>query len=418
MLCEKANYVASVELTKTRATINYERHKHCDNLDIFVGNLENITFEGRFDYIIVNGVLEYAGSFISGTSPYETFLRRLSAYLNDDGSILVGIENRLGLKYFSGAKEDHTGELFEGLDGYKTADRSVKTFSKNEIINLMDRSGLKTDQFYYPFPDYKFPDFIYTDDGFDKIPLSYDTHSYDEDRYMFFEEVQMQNQLINENAKGIFANSFLIVASKSSSVMKDENNILFVKVNSNRDDAYKICTVLYTDGDVLKVKKRPLTIEAITHLKNMESHHKQMDGLKNMTLLPVEIIDKDLVYDFVQLPTVEVVLLEKKAANDVLGFKTLLTQFYQMLDSTTHKEINDYSKGFHSTFGQLRVEEDLEFTNFKNIDVLFDNVFYDEHQNFKIFDYEWILECKLPVKFIFWRSVKDFLRSMVSKSGV
>ncbi|WP_405154092.1 glycoside hydrolase family 99-like domain-containing protein [Paenibacillus sp. FSL K6-0108] len=408
LLCEKANYVASVELTKTRATINYERHKHCDNLDIFVGNLENITFEGRFDYIIVNGVLEYAGSFISGTSPYETFLRRLSAYLNDDGSILVGIENRLGLKYFSGAKEDHTGELFEGLDGYKTADRSVKTFSKNEIINLMDRSGLKTDQFYYPFPDYKFPDFIYTDDGFDKIPLSYDTHSYDEDRYMFFEEVQMQNQLINENAKGIFANSFLIVASKSSSVMKDENNILFVKVNSNRDDAYKICTVLYTDGDVLKVKKRPLTIEAITHLKNMESHHKQMDGLKNMTLLPVEIIDKDLVYDFVQLPTVEVVLLEKKAANDVLGFKTLLTQFYQMLDSTTHKEINDYSKGFHSTFGQLRVEEDLEFTNFKNIDVLFDNVFYDEHQNFKIFDYEWILECKLPVKFIFWRSVKDF----------
>lgn len=114
-------------------------------MDIFVGNLENIIFEDCFDYIIVNGVLEYVGFFILGISFYEIFFKSLLIYLKDDGSILIGIENCLGLKYFLGVKEDYIGELFEGLDGYKMVDWFVKIFFKNEIIDLMDRLGLKID---------------------------------------------------------------------------------------------------------------------------------------------------------------------------------------------------------------------------------------------------------------------------------
>mgnify|MGYP000083187104 CR=1 FL=1 len=108
MLCRKAGHVTSVELSKRRADINYARNNDKENLTIMVGNLNDMTFPEKFDYVVVNGVLEYAMSFTEGKTPYETFLQRMGAYLKPEGRLLIAIENRLGLKYFAGAPEDHT----------------------------------------------------------------------------------------------------------------------------------------------------------------------------------------------------------------------------------------------------------------------------------------------------------------------
>ena len=102
MLCRKAGHVTSVELSKRRADINYARNRDKENLTIMVGNLNDMTFPEKFDYVVVNGVLEYAMSFTEGKTPYETFLQRMGAYLKPEGRLLIAIENRLGLKYFAG----------------------------------------------------------------------------------------------------------------------------------------------------------------------------------------------------------------------------------------------------------------------------------------------------------------------------
>ena len=115
ILCKKMAYVTSVDLSKRRCMINYERHRCADNLKIMVGNLNEMKFPGLFDYVILNGVFEYAGSFTKEGQPYQTFLRRCAGFLKEDGVLLVAIENRLGLKYFAGAPEDHTGNYMEGL---------------------------------------------------------------------------------------------------------------------------------------------------------------------------------------------------------------------------------------------------------------------------------------------------------------
>jgi SAM-dependent methyltransferase len=95
LLCKMAKSVVSVELTEKRAYINFERHKEYQNLAIYAGNLENMQFSHKFDYIVVNGVLEYAGRFISGGNPYAKFLSILTSYLENNGIILLAIENRL-----------------------------------------------------------------------------------------------------------------------------------------------------------------------------------------------------------------------------------------------------------------------------------------------------------------------------------
>ena len=82
-LCEKAGQVTSVELSKRRAQINYYRNEKKENLTIMVGNLNDMDLGQQYDYVVVNGVLEYAMSFTEGDTQYETFLRKMGSYLKD-----------------------------------------------------------------------------------------------------------------------------------------------------------------------------------------------------------------------------------------------------------------------------------------------------------------------------------------------
>ena len=155
-LCEKAGQVTSVELSKRRAQINYYRNEKKENLTIMVGNLNDMDLGQQYDYVVVNGVLEYAMSFTEGDTPYETFVRKMGSYLKDTGKLLIAIENKLGMKYFAGAPEDHTDIPFFGINGYP-GNHSVRTFSKTELQELVKESGFPFQKFYYPYPDYKFP---------------------------------------------------------------------------------------------------------------------------------------------------------------------------------------------------------------------------------------------------------------------
>jgi len=210
VLCSNMDEVKVVELSKRRSTINYERNKHHDNLEIFVGNLNDIQFDQKFDYITLIGVLEYAGSFTKTDSPYEDFLKNIKSYLKEDGKLLIAIENRYGLKYFAGAKEDHTGKEFDGITGYIGND-SVRTFGKVEIEELLSKVGFGELNFYYPHPDYKMPFEIYSDDF---LPSSEEllaqAPNFDNDRYELFNESLAFNGIIENKQYPFFANSFFI----------------------------------------------------------------------------------------------------------------------------------------------------------------------------------------------------------------
>ena len=131
LLCERMRKGVSVELSKQRADINMARHERVPNLEIWVGNLNDMVFGEQFDYIVLNGVFEYAPGFTEGDQPCETFLKNIKRLLKPEGILLIAIENRFGLKYFAGAPEDHTNGYFDGIAGYPD-NHSVRTFSKGE----------------------------------------------------------------------------------------------------------------------------------------------------------------------------------------------------------------------------------------------------------------------------------------------
>ena len=213
-LCRELDSVTVVELSKRRSTINYERHKECDNLEIIVGNLNDVEFDREFDYITLNGVLEYAGLFTDSDEPYRDFLIQIKKYLKDDGKLIIAIENRYGLKYFAGAKEDHTGVEFDGITGYPSRG-SVKTFGKRELEELLRDSGLAEQKFYYPHPDYKMPIEIYSDDWLPSgaSPML-KTPNYDQERLELFDESKAFKGIIDNGQFPFFANSFLVICGE------------------------------------------------------------------------------------------------------------------------------------------------------------------------------------------------------------
>ena len=211
-LARKANHVSCVELSKKRSLINAYRNREFDNIEILVGNFQDIEKNiGAFDYITLIGVFEYCKSFILAQDPYKSFLLMLRKHLNKKGKIIIAIENKFGMKYWAGCKEDHTDKYFEGLEGYTTTN-NVRTFSKSELENLLKSIGFDRYKFYYPYPDYKFPMAIYSDKYLPKVgELNNNLRNLDNDRLILFDEAKVFDSTIKENVYPLFANSYLVV---------------------------------------------------------------------------------------------------------------------------------------------------------------------------------------------------------------
>ena len=213
ILCDKLKRVVGIDLSKKRSLINATKNKEYDNLEIMVGNFEDIEIDEKFDYVTLIGVLEYSIYYINDTRPFETMLEKAKSFLKPGGILITAIENKYGLKYWAGAAEDHTGGLFDGIQNYKGIEK-VRTFSHGKLEELLTGAGFKQNEFYYPVPDYKMPNAVYSDDYLPDVgDVRNIIQSYDRERFSLFSEELAFDSICEDNLFKIFANSFLVFSS-------------------------------------------------------------------------------------------------------------------------------------------------------------------------------------------------------------
>lgn len=213
-LARNCKKVDCIELSKRRSLANAYRNKSYNNIEIFVGNFEDIKLEKQYDVITLIGVLEYAQSYIHSAEPYIDFLKKIHTTLKKGGKLYIAIENKLGMKYFAGCAEDHLGKPFIGIEGYPK-DSYAKTFTKSQLISLLKRTGFQDYYFYYPYPDYKLPSIFYSDDYLpDKQFSVSDQNNFDLDRIMLFSEKSAIKSIAKTEEIKILANSFLVEAER------------------------------------------------------------------------------------------------------------------------------------------------------------------------------------------------------------
>ena len=250
-LLKKSKKVVSCEYSKRRAENIYYRHKDSKNLEVIVGNLNKVKFKEKFDYIVLIGVFEYAKRFSDSNNSFVYFLNNLKKLLKPSGIILIAIENRYGIKYWAGSMEDHYPEKYLGIIGYE--DEDIQTLGKQELLDIFKESGIKYSKFYYPFPDYKMPYVVYTDE---RLPLHTELstllyYNHGLQTYNYDYRVALDGLLTN-NMFGFFSNSFLVEIGNDRTSFSD---VVFAKTSWYRSEPYQLYTIQNSKNEIYKYPK-------------------------------------------------------------------------------------------------------------------------------------------------------------------
>ena len=382
----KSGSVTCVDLSKKRSMINAYRHSECENVTIHVGNFKDIEPElpCDYDYICLIGVFEYGRSYIGGETPYEDFLNILKKHLAPGGRMVIAIENKYGLKYFAGCKEDHLGTYFSGIEDYAEGG-GVRTFSKNGLEKIFRTCGVEKYSFYYPYPDYKFMTTVFSDDRLpQKGELSNNMRNFDRDRMVLFDEKSAYDGLIEDGMFPDFSNSFVVI-------LGEDIPVKYAKYSNDRAPEYQIRTEISRDPEgKFTVCKYPLTEAAVEHVRGMELAYESLcqryEG-GNLKINPC-ILKEDSGEVYVAFEFESGVTLE------------------QLLDERLEKE--DY-EGFHKLF-----EEYLERVGYReefpaaDFDLIFANILVDG-DTWTLIDYEWTFGKATPTKELAFRAVYCYL---------
>lgn len=142
-----------------------------------------VEFAEPFDLVTCIGVLEWVPKFAPHLAPRDAqrlFLSRARETLGAGGQLVIGIENRLGLKYLLGAPDDHIAVPHIAVYDEALADRKWReqsgqplrclTHTRAEYEVLLREAGFGAVRFWSAFPDYKLPEAI--------VPAGIETDAY------------------------------------------------------------------------------------------------------------------------------------------------------------------------------------------------------------------------------------------------
>ena len=212
LFCERLKKVVSLVDSPIKAEINKERNKNYNNLTVVNGNIDVIDPTVRFDYITLIGSLEEASLYIDGDISDEELLKKVKSLLKPEGKIIIAVDNKYGIKYWAGARDNHTGDFFASITG--GGDNKTKDYSKNGLEGLLAKTSIQSSCYYYPVPDYRLPMEIYSGD---RLPgagdIAESSPVYDSNRYEVFDEKKAVDNICEDGLFEMFANSYLIICS-------------------------------------------------------------------------------------------------------------------------------------------------------------------------------------------------------------
>lgn len=213
-LLEKASEVTSVtENTKSRDIIAARYGgQPMDKLHLYTGEQS-----GWKDAHQVYDIILIVGNFYR----YCSELSLYRTLLSEGGKLIAADANRIGLKYMAGCQEEYQGGYFTGVEGYVQDEEHAlyrqecrgRCYTRKEYEQILTGAGFSQMEFYYPYPDFKFPSSIYSDKYLpQKGELCDNRRNFDKDRYQLFDERLVFDTMLAEGLFAEFSNSFLIVA--------------------------------------------------------------------------------------------------------------------------------------------------------------------------------------------------------------
>ena len=335
----------------------------------------------------------------------EALIMRLKQKLSDRGYFVIACENRMGLSYLAGRRDDTDGEFFSGLEG------KSKAHTQKEWRALLTRCGLNDYEFFYPYPDYKLPLCIYSDKFLPKKEeLNRNIWNYDTDRAVLFNEEKAFDSIIDEGLFPELSNAFLIMP---------ESQLSYVKFSENRSHEFSIYTEITKEADRCRVRKYASDDVAKPHiakLKQLEEGLKETYAEGGWSVAPCRVAE--------DASWVEFEFIDGDSCADELyglwreriAFNEKLDEFVGLITSGSQQDFvftDGFDRVFMSKLNECdigRADAETLLQNAKSLDVtdidlIPDNVITNQSGSY-IIDYEWSFDFPVPVKFVVYRVIR------------
>ncbi len=326
---KKALYVAcGTQIDSAMAEAMCESGLDVDN--VTVSELEDIS-QKRYDYIVLTSVIEQTKDIEEAIE----LLTRICSFLKEDGKLLIGANNRLGIRYFCGDKDIYTGRNFDSIENYVRADNSVfdhmkgRSYAKTEIKEILEKSGILQYRFFSVFPVLERPQIIFSDDYKPNEQLDIRIFpQYNCADTVFLEEERLYDTLIKNDMFHTLANAFWIECGFDGVF----SNVNQVTMSMDRGREHAMFTILHKDD---RVEKRAVYKEGKAKLKSLLENRSYLEQ-HHVLMVPMKMENNACVMPYIEaMSTLE--FLRNLLVKDKKEFLEELNRFWEIiLHSSEH----------------------------------------------------------------------------------
>lgn len=236
-----------------------------------------------YSYIVITEALEYSGN-------PEKVLKTLHRLLKENGRLLLGLHNRLGIRYFCGDRDPFTGRNFDGIENYTrvnpagTGKLEGRAYAKAEIEEMLEKTGFCNYRFYSVFPEIVRPQIMFAEDFLPEEELEIRVlPQYHYPDTVFLEEERLYTTLIQNGLFHTMANGYLVECSMDGSFA----NAKQITVSMDRGKENALYTITRRDE---KVEKKAAYAEGCDKLQTLWENN---EDLKSRGIAVIDAVLQD-----------------------------------------------------------------------------------------------------------------------------
>lgn len=389
---DKILYVGETDSVSEYLAERYENLEVAACSELEIDSFQNEK-KDSFDYVILLRVLEKA------ENPQKV-LHLTRPLLKEDGLLLLGVENRLGLRYFCGDREPFSNRVFDGIENYSRSGNRYQSskkcggrlYSRQETECFLQKAGFGKANVYSVLPALEAPQIIYAEDTLPNEELAVRLSPYYHDPFsVFLREEQIYTDLAENDMFHKMANAWIMECPKSREAVAGDYVVKQVTLSTDRGKRDACVTIIRRDGKVEKVASYE---EGSQKLQTILENTKELLQ-RNIPVVPMEEENGRLVMPFIEAESA-ITYMQHLLEADTEAFIRLVDSLRDMImNSSETVETNELGvilkKGYvdlvlHNAFWQdghfVFIDQEFYEENYPANAIVFRNIamIYDGDQ--------------------------------------